>query len=31
MANLVPWGRLVINAIRKEEVDKIHLQQLNYH
>ena len=31
MANLVPGGRLVINAIRKEEVDKRHLRQLNYH
>jgi propanol-preferring alcohol dehydrogenase len=29
--NLRPGGRLVINAIRKEEVDKDYLLKLNYH
>ncbi|MEQ9407400.1 MAG: zinc-dependent alcohol dehydrogenase family protein [Fuerstiella sp.] len=31
MANLVPGGRLVINAIRKEDADKQELLQLSYH
>ena len=31
MGNLRPGGRLVINAIRKEEGDKDCLQQLSYH
>ncbi len=31
MANLRPGGRLVINAIRKEDVDKEYLLQLSYH
>ena len=31
MANLVPGGRLVINAIRKEELDREALTGLNYH
>lgn len=31
MANLVPGGRLVINAIRKEETDKEQLLNLSYH
>ena len=31
MANLAPGGRLVINAIRKEETDKEQLLQLSYH
>lgn len=31
LANLRPGGRLVINAIRKEDVDKDCLLQLNYH
>jgi len=31
MANLAPGGRLVINAIRKEDRDKPALQQLSYH
>ena len=31
LANLRPGGRLVINAIRKEDVDKDALLQLNYH
>ncbi|TDJ30878.1 MAG: alcohol dehydrogenase [Gammaproteobacteria bacterium] len=30
MANLLPGGRLVINAIRKEELDKSVLTQLSY-
>lgn len=31
MANLLPGGRLVINAIRKEDVDKESLLGLSYH
>ena len=31
LANLLPGGRLVINAIRKEDVDKDSLLKLNYH
>ena len=31
LANLLPGGRLVINAIRKEEGDKQALLELNYH
>lgn len=31
MKNLAPGGRLVINAIRKEDTDKAYLQDLNYH
>jgi propanol-preferring alcohol dehydrogenase len=31
LANLLPGGRLVINAIRKEDVDKDSLLNLNYH
>lgn len=31
MVNLRPGGRLVINAIRKEDTDKDYLQQLKYH
>lgn len=31
LANLRPGGRLVINAIRKEDVDKEHLLSLSYH
>lgn len=31
MKNLAPGGRLVINAIRKEDADKASLQQLSYH
>ena len=31
MANLAPGGRLVINAIRKEEADKACLLNLSYH
>jgi propanol-preferring alcohol dehydrogenase len=31
LANLRPGGRLVINAIRKEDLDKNYLLQLNYH
>ena len=31
LSNLAPGGRLVINAIRKEERDKHFLQKLNYH
>jgi propanol-preferring alcohol dehydrogenase len=31
LANLRPGGRLVINAIRKEDGDKDHLIQLSYH
>ncbi|MBU2675510.1 MAG: zinc-dependent alcohol dehydrogenase family protein [Gammaproteobacteria bacterium] len=31
LANLKPGGRLVINAIRKEDTDKIALQDLSYH
>ena len=31
LANLVPGGRLVINAIRKEDVDKQTLLELSYH
>ncbi len=31
MANLVPGGRLVINAIRKEKADQEALQDLSYH
>ena len=31
LANLRPGGRLVINAIRKEEHDKAYLQRLSYH
>ena len=30
LANLTPGGRLVINAIRKEEADKAHLARLDY-
>jgi propanol-preferring alcohol dehydrogenase len=30
MKNLKPAGRLVINAIRKEEVDKVHLLNIDY-
>ena len=31
MKNLAPGGRLVINAIRKEDADKAYLQRLSYH
>jgi len=31
LANLRPGGRLVINAIRKEDADKDYLQNLSYH
>ena len=31
LANLRPGGRLVINAIRKEDSDKAYLQNLSYH
>ena len=31
MKNLVPGGRLVINAIRNEDADKQQLLRLNYH
>jgi len=31
LANLLPGGRLVINAIRKEDTDKQALQHLSYH
>jgi propanol-preferring alcohol dehydrogenase len=31
LANLRPGGRLVINAIRKEEIDKAYLLKLSYH
>ena len=31
LANLRPGGRLVINAIRKEDVDKDYLLELSYH
>jgi propanol-preferring alcohol dehydrogenase len=31
LANLRPGGRLVINAIRKEDGDKGYLQRLSYH
>ncbi len=31
LANLRPGGRLVINAIRKEDGDKAYLQHLSYH
>ena len=31
MANLRPGGRLVVNAIRKEDRDKTELQKLSYH
>ena len=31
LANLRPGGRLVINAIRKEDADKDRLQELSYH
>jgi propanol-preferring alcohol dehydrogenase len=31
LANLLPGGRLVINAIRKEDFDKDSLLKLNYH
>ncbi|GAF92766.1 unnamed protein product, partial [marine sediment metagenome] len=31
LANLRPGGRLVVNAIRKEDVDKEYLSQLSYH
>jgi propanol-preferring alcohol dehydrogenase len=31
LANLRPGGRLVINAIRKEDTDKANLLQLSYH
>jgi propanol-preferring alcohol dehydrogenase len=31
LANLAPGGRLVINAIRKEDADKNELLRLNYH
>jgi len=31
MKNLVPGGRLVVNAIRKEDVDKEYLLNLQYH
>jgi len=30
MENLIPGGRLIINAIRKEDVDKFDLGKLNY-
>ncbi len=30
LRNLKPGGRLVINAIRKEDIDKDHLQRLDY-
>ncbi len=30
LKNLAPGGRLVINAIRKEEIDKDYLLQLDY-
>jgi propanol-preferring alcohol dehydrogenase len=30
LRNLSPGGRLIINAIRKEDTDKNHLLQLNY-
>jgi alcohol dehydrogenase, propanol-preferring len=30
LKNLLPGGRLIINAIRKEDVDKQYLAQLNY-
>jgi propanol-preferring alcohol dehydrogenase len=31
LGNLAPGGRLVINAIRKEDADKLALQTLSYH
>lgn len=31
LANLCPGGRLVVNAIRKEDVDKEYLLQMSYH
>ena len=31
LANLKPAGRLVINAIRKEDIDRQYLLKLNYH
>ena len=31
LKNLAPAGRLVINAIRKEDVDKNYLMQMDYH
>lgn len=31
LANLLPGGRLVVNAIRKEDADKAELLQLSYH
>ncbi len=31
LSNLKPGGRLVVNAIRKEDRDKVSLQGLNYH
>lgn len=31
LKNLAPGGRLVINAIRKEDADKSYLKQLSYH
>ena len=31
LASLAPGGRLVINAIRKEDVDRDQLLRLNYH
>ncbi len=31
LANLLPGGRLVINAIRKEDADKGYLRNLSYH
>jgi propanol-preferring alcohol dehydrogenase len=31
LLNLRPGGRLVINAIRKEDIDKEYLMKLNYH
>jgi len=31
LANLLPGGRLVVNAIRKEDADKAALLQLSYH
>ncbi len=31
LANLRAGGRLIINAIRKEEIDKEYLMQLSYH
>jgi propanol-preferring alcohol dehydrogenase len=31
LSNLRPGGRLVINAIRKQDVDKQYLEKLSYH